>query len=293
MGKVLYRLPLKGKLYDNNDVDCIVDRDREDRNGLENYTFLADLKINDGVRFFSMKEVIFSSFVVGNHINTIGVFLLVFIHLMNSTIASSTLLVSSIGYIVIFAIVKVIKGRFDYSLLFRRQFIKSSLIVFLIILGFSTIFKTLTYDISLDSICLISLVLLFLNIVMNNYSSKVIGTNDIISLNAGIFAGVCLSSRLGDLLKVFSFINFTFIVFAFIPLTERSSSQPPTPFVMKCFSSFLLCISLSLLYKPIITALLVLLELLVIIIIPVIYYKMQSLKKVISGPWDEASPELW
>lgn len=269
MGKILYHPSLRGG-------DNVIDD-----------SFLSELKINDGVKYYALKEIIISSQCIAAHINTIVIFILLFIHLLNSTISSQILLACLTAFILTSSGVNIYKGNFDYFFLFKRQFIKSSLILFLIILGFSTIFKTLTYDISLDSIWLISLSLLFFNIVMNNYSTKNgIGSNDIFSLNAGLFSGVCLSSRLEDNLKVFSFIILSFVIFAYIPLIdERSSHQ----FFLKFIISFSLSFCLSFWYYPRFTAFFVILQIIITLIIPIIYYKMQSMKRVISGPWDEAS----
>jgi phosphatidylinositol glycan class C protein len=77
----------------------------------------------------------------------------------------------------------------------------SSSILSSLLLGISPILKTLTHDISKDSIWSMTAVMLLFNAAFHNYdhstnAAGIIEFPDSLSINAGVFAAVLLASRL-------------------------------------------------------------------------------------------------
>lgn len=100
---------------------------------------------------------------------------------------------------------------------------KSTLLLVTILMGLSPLLKTLTQDISEDTIWALTTILFFVNLVFHDYSQAVNNTTSrgSLSLNAAIFASVLLASRLNSNEAVFAVLLNSVVIFGLLPLFFR------------------------------------------------------------------------
>ncbi|KAJ2959240.1 hypothetical protein NQ176_g11131 [Zarea fungicola] len=104
----------------------------------------------------------------------------------------------------------------------RASTLKSTILIYLTLLGLSPILKSLTKSTSSDSIWAMSFWLLAINIFFFDYSGGV-GAKFPASLstNAALMASTVLASRLPDTTQVFSLTLFSIQVFGLFPVFRR------------------------------------------------------------------------
>ena len=112
----------------------------------------------------------------------------------------------------------------------------------------------------------------------------------VVSFNAGIFATVCLASRLSSLAQGFSLIVFSVIVFGVWPTLRRSISVYFEPYV-DLFTTFVLFFvtNYMLWYHSVtIATLSSLFFMFITFVCPALLIHLQPIKNNVYGPWDEA-----
>lgn len=123
-----------------------------------------------------------------------------------------------------------------------KQFAKSGLILIMTILTISPVLKTLTEDISSDSIWNMALLCFISNLSFSNYnlgSLRIGQGTSAIALNAAVFSTVILASRLPSNLHVFGLVSFAFNWFSLMPIFRRLLKvYPPDDLPIKFIDCF-------------------------------------------------------
>ncbi|XP_068247215.1 phosphatidylinositol N-acetylglucosaminyltransferase subunit C-like [Palaemon carinicauda] len=150
--------------------------------------------------------------------------------------------------------------------------------------------KSLTGSVATDTINACTTALLLLRIVHQDYGVSVAIVNPTVSHNLGVFASVCLASRLGKDQDVFALITVAVMLFALFPVFRRycrvilgkpidllltTSVITITAVGLYCYASHLLYLFVGALVTC-------------NVIIPSLYVYLQHHKQNIYGPWDEA-----
>jgi phosphatidylinositol N-acetylglucosaminyltransferase subunit C len=148
---------------------------------------------------------------------------------------------------------------------------------------FSPLLHTLTDSISTDTIFSNTFIILFFHLLLHDYGVDGFLVSQTVSLNCGIFASICLASRLSTTHHAFVLLVVSAEVFVLKPLLFEKVWKPwmllPIVAVTAC-----LLHSIS---QLILTVYLIIL-LFVNAVCPLIFQKLNNMKCTISGPWDEA-----
>jgi hypothetical protein len=154
--------------------------------------------------------------------------------------------------------------------------------------GLSPIIQTLTRSISDDTIYAMVSICLFTNFFLHDYSiSNGDYMSKCVSLNAAIFAAVCLASRLDDLNNVLGTIIIAVLMYGIIPPVRKKMAGSR---VMPLWTMLLLIGSIYISY---VSVLIVIVPLIIsavacLVIVPAFFVHLQKQKDNIYGPWDEA-----
>lgn len=153
--------------------------------------------------------------------------------------------------------------------------------------GFSPVLKTLTESVSTDTVYAMSAVMLLAHLVSFRYAQP--SPPGSLSLNAALFASVCLASRLPGALHTFTMLSCALLVFALWPcLLQKMREYAPTQFTGVCVG---VCIGGvgGLASQSTGGAVLLAMALgSVTLLCPLLLVRLQRHKDNIHGPWDEA-----
>lgn len=263
--------PWKKNLYENRDYE-------------DNYTdesFLKDLKKNYNLQQYTFLECFNGVTNVSQEISFVALFLAIFHYLYENTVQPQKILFNSfaltgIGYIVYIGA--------DFQKI--RNVIEDSKTVGVVLLFgyiFSPLLHTLTDSISTDTIFSNTFIILFFHLLLHDYGIDGFLVSRTVSLNCGIFASICLASRLSTAHHAFVLLVISAEVFVLKPLLFEKIWRPwmlmpivsLTIFFLYNISKLVLIVYLSVL-------------LFINIICPYIFQKLNHQKCTISGPWDEA-----
>lgn len=197
-------------------------------------SFLQEMEKNVNVRTLKYWDVVWESFPINIHGTAILFFVGIFIHLYNKLITPSILIVASFltlafGYFFwdfyldgLTASSQSTGRKSNDSV--RGRIFSSSIILAMVLLGLSPLLKTLTKDISSDSLWAMTTVMLVLNAAFHDYTSPLKTTAqfpDSLSINAAIFSCVLLASRLDSISEVFALMLIGLEIFALFPVFQR------------------------------------------------------------------------
>lgn len=155
--------------------------------------------------------------------------------------------------------------------------------------GLSPVLVTLTETVSTDTIYAMTTVMLLANLLFHDYGANAAMVSEALSLNAGIFASVCLASRLHTSWHAFAAVTFSLQIFGLFPAFRRklkavfpNSQMILTILLISISSVGLLTVSLggAILYTS--------LHIFITLICPAWLISLQPYKNNIYGPWDEA-----
>ncbi|XP_054731922.1 phosphatidylinositol N-acetylglucosaminyltransferase subunit C [Anastrepha obliqua] len=261
-------------LYENADYD-------------DNYTdpsFLKELRTNLNVRLFTFEEAVKGITRLNNQVSCVTLFLVIFYLLytgdvMPPNVLFVTGLSTSIGYI-------FYRGRklFDFQCILEDSKTLLSVLVFGYL--FAPLLHRLTNAISTDTIFSMTFFVLLLNLIFCDYGLSAAMVSKALSLNAAIFASICLASRLSTAFHAFALLVEAAVFFVLYPIF--TSLYWHWYFLVPIFG---LCCCL--LYNVSINILLfyVLFTGFINILCPYIFVAQQQYKHNIHGPWDEAIVE--
>lgn len=263
--------PWKKNLYENQEYE-------------DNYTdstFLKDLKKNYNLQDYKLFDCIKGITIVNQEISIVTLFLIIFYYLHENTIQPQKLLFSS------FAMTS-----FGYLFYIASDFSKvknviedSKTVIVVLIFGyvFSPLLHTLTDSISTDTIFSTTFIIFFFHLLLHDYGIDGFLVSKTISLNCGIFASICLASRLSTPLHAFVLLVISVEVFVLKPLLFEKIWRPEmlipilliTVYYLVEISQLILIVYLSILFF-------------INIVCPFIFQRLHNHKSIIQGPWDEA-----
>ncbi len=173
-------------------------------------------------------------------------------------------------------------------------------------LGLSPVLYKLTDRISTDTILTTSSLMLFSHLLFHNYSRTVGGgggggggggdrskySSNPLSLNAALFASVCLASRLDSSQDCFALLTISVAAFVLFPVFRaRIKGNWSVIMATACGSAFVVSalVYLSELFYATMSAVLIVF---ISLLAPYLFVRWQRHKDTIHGPWDEAVPNL-
>ncbi len=118
-----------------------------------------------------------------------------------------------------------------------------------------------------------------------------------LSLNASLFAAVCLASRLGSALEAFSLLAAAILAFVLCPLLRArivSTRATDVPWTLAATAA-VAAATLAAAAKAVshfFAAAAAAAHILVVLVAPSLFVRWQEHKDTINGPWDEAVPAL-
>ncbi|XP_072157965.1 phosphatidylinositol N-acetylglucosaminyltransferase subunit C [Bemisia tabaci] len=247
----------------------------------DNYTdktFLDELKKNLHVRSITFQEACLGAGLVIQEFCIIIFFILGFIYLYNEWIQPEALL----SYLSLATCC-------SYILFFSRQYsilkVFRTLLVFLLFSYLlAPILKTLTETISTDTIYALTVFMMSVHLIFFDYGVPATIVSSSLSLNAAIFASICLASRLPSPFHTFVLITLAVECFVLCPiLISKIGKSFLVIFILSVIAAFgLLTVSRTM------TFLFILVILFINFICPLAFVRLQRYKDNIYGPWDEA-----
>lgn len=153
--------------------------------------------------------------------------------------------------------------------------------------GFSPVLKTLTESVSTDTVYAMSAVMLLAHLVSFPYAQP--SPAGSLSLNAALFASVCLASRLPGVLHTFAMLSCALLVFALWPcLLQSLRENAPNQFTGLCVGVCIGGVGGLGSQSPGGAVLFALVLGSVTLLCPLLLVRLQRHKDNIQGPWDEA-----
>jgi len=163
--------------------------------------------------------------------------------------------------------------------------IKTTLFFLTVGFALSPVLYKLTDTISTDTIHTMSLGGLGVHTFTQNYGIQGPLVSKSLSLNSAIFSTVCLASRLPTHIMAFSLLCLAVFCFLLVPMW--SEVYVPNP--VKSLLSGLVSVCLLARVLPNYAVLAAIFMFLVQVFCPLLFFRLQSYKQTIHGPWDEAS----
>ena len=256
----------------------------ENREYEDNYTdesFLKDLKTNYNIQQYTFKQCFCGVTNVSQEISCVTLFLIIFCYLYENTVQPQKILFNSF----------VFTG-FGYMIYIGMDFQKISNVIedsktvgVVLLFGyiFSPLLYTLTDSISTDTIFSNTFVILLFHLLLHDYGIDGFLVSRTVSLNCGIFASICLASRLSTTNHAFVFLVISAEVFVLKPLLFEKVWRPWMLLPIVAITVYFLY-NIS---KLVLTVYVVILFF-VNVICPFIFQRLNEKKCTISGPWDEA-----
>lgn len=135
--------------------------------------------------------------------------------------------------------------------------------------------------------------MLLANIYAHNYGAEAAIVSDVLSLNSGLFAAVCLASRLEHYMTTFALVMTSVLLFALYPaLRRRMKHSCPTLFASLTVLLSLVSVKLVSDVSCKLALLTSFMYLCICVMSPMLLVWMQPLKRTLHGPWDEAELRL-
>ncbi|KAI9295718.1 GPI2-domain-containing protein [Neoconidiobolus thromboides FSU 785] len=269
----------------------------------DNYTdatFLNLLRKNVNVRRYTLSHLCFqASVTILLHLNKIILFVFTLLKIESDVWQPNLVLNFAFIFTIIAYFFWYLSMRKAHKETYIDPTVKSGLLIIVVIFGLSPLLKTLTSDVSVDSIWFLATLAFTINAIWHDYSSE--NCMDIvfpgtISINAAIFGSVLLASRnTNSTLKVASILSISIVTFALFPAAERHLRHF-SPKTCLCLSIILLSTTLYLIkewsnsYYWI--SFYCFVVILIILVFPAGMIYSLKYKNAISGPWDEAKPAI-
>ncbi|XP_054769873.2 phosphatidylinositol N-acetylglucosaminyltransferase subunit C-like [Lytechinus pictus] len=255
-------------------------------------SFLDELKKNLHTRTYEYWNVVHETGVVTQQLSSVCLFVVAHIFMLKERLSPSFLLcVGGLLTVCGYPVFRWLERPDDNAKVQRSVLddLRSSCIFLTFSFGMSPILKTLTDSISTDTIHAMTVFMLLGNLIFYDYGTTKVVASQHLSLNASIFAAVCLASRLPTTLHAFATVILAMQLFALWPtLRKRLKKEvPKTQPIMTWVSAGIAFIALySVRVVPAIAFGLA--HLFVTYLCPLWLIKLQPYKNNIHGPWDEA-----
>nr|XP_022325065.1 phosphatidylinositol N-acetylglucosaminyltransferase subunit C-like isoform X4 [Crassostrea virginica] len=271
----------------------------EHQNVPDNYvddSFLDEMKKNLYIRNYEYWSVVKASGEITQQISSMCLFIVSFIYmddkrLLPDTLVLITIAASGIGYTVSKLVDKFValKSSGDEN----QRTVFEDLKTFVMFTGFSyclsPVLVSLTETISTDTIYAMTTVMLLANLAFHNYGVQAAVVSEAFSLNAGIFASVCLASRLHSSWHAFATVLFSLQIFGLWPRLRHKIKEafPRMNVALTVVLGFLALLALFTV-SMVPAVMFILGHLFITFICPAWLISLQPLKNNIHGPWDEA-----
>lgn len=266
----------------------------------DNYTphqyFLDAIERNKNLHKYSLSECLVGSCQVALQIDFVLMFYLSYMAVQSKLVTSGGLLLAS-GAICVASYAFLwyaTKSRVGF-----KQNLKRVLIFVSFGLGLSPLLHRLTETIATDTIYTTSGAMLFLHLVVHNYEGDEDGgggDNGIsaLSLNAGLFASVCLASRLPTAFDGFALLSASVEAFALLPAVRKRLLRLSTSTNLwtTAILSFLIVTACHVVVSPLMAFGAAFAIFTITVLCPMLFLHWQSYKQTLHGPWDEAIPKF-
>ncbi|XP_061593083.1 phosphatidylinositol N-acetylglucosaminyltransferase subunit C [Cololabis saira] len=254
------------------------------------HRFLEELRRNEGVQQYHYWSVVKEAGFVGQQLSCVAIFITLWLYMEQGLLTPEVLLWTSLVCSLLgYGLHQVLTSQFEPSSEPRTHLadLQSAAIFLSFTFGFSPVLKTLTESVSTDTVYAMSAIMLLAHLVSFPYPQP--SPPGSLSLNAALFASVCLASRLPGTLHTFAMLSCALLVFALWPcLLQRMRENTPRQFTGVCV---VVCIGgvAGLGSQTLGGALLLSLALVsVTLLCPLLLVRLQRHKDNIHGPWDEA-----
>ncbi|KAK9519244.1 hypothetical protein VZT92_021985 [Zoarces viviparus] len=252
--------------------------------------FLEELRRNEGIRQYRYWAVVREAGFVGEQLSCVAIFITLWLYMEQSLLFPETLLWTSLvcallGYGLHRALPAPVESGCEPRT--RLADLQSAAIFLSFTFGFSPVLKTLTESVSTDTVYAMSAVMLLAHLVSFPYAQP--SPPGSFSLNAALFASVCLASRLPGALHTFAMLTCALLVFALWPcLLQRLRGSAPSQFAGVCVGVCVAGVAGLGSQWPGGAVLLALALGSVTLLCPLLLVRLQRHKDNIQGPWDEA-----
>ncbi|XP_026881798.1 phosphatidylinositol N-acetylglucosaminyltransferase subunit C [Electrophorus electricus] len=248
--------------------------------------FLEELRRNIRVRQYRYWAVVRETGLVAQQVSCVAVFITLWSCMDQGRLGPSVLLWAATGCALPgYGLYEMLGGKDRERP--RLADLQSAAVFLAFTFGFSPVLKTLTESVSTDTVYAMSAVMLLAHLLSFPYTQP--SPPGSLSLNAALFASVCLASRLPGALHTFAMLSWALLVFALWPcllhrLRERAEWSFPWAAGLVCAGGVG---GLGAVWPG--GALLLSLALLVLTLAcPLLLVCLQRHKDNIHGPWDEA-----
>lgn len=257
----------------------------ENRDYPDNYTdskFLEDMRKNLFIEKVTLKQAVEGSFRVVLRLCLCVLYAILFIYMHNKWVHTHTviylcIIIASVCYLLY---VCVEGGAF------LRHF---KIVLVYLVIGYilSPILHTLTDTVSTDTIYAWAVIMMVVHLMFFDYDVPAAFVSKSLSINAAIFASVCLVSRLSTPFDAFVLLTISVIIFVLSPQLFQVLLH--TKLFLILFFMTLLITIVSLFAVSLNLSLYFILFVLILSgYCPAMFVKWQMYKDNIYGPWDEA-----
>lgn len=258
----------------------------ENRGLPDNYTdqsFLEELRKNIKPSNVTTFQAISLGASVSVELSIVVLFVIVFMWLNNQWTTPKTIFISSsfftvIGYFLHTFQVSNLRDKLSKDL-------RTALIFFAFGYILSPTLKTLTEEISTDTIYAMTIFMFLVHLIFGKYGSPQISLSDSLSITSSIFGSLMLASRLTTYLHAFALLTVAVQCFVLLPflLSKTKDNIAISICLILITLYFLIQVSLTMFYVYVAATVLI------HFICPLWYIRWQKYKENIYGPWDEAA----
>ncbi|XP_059924026.1 phosphatidylinositol N-acetylglucosaminyltransferase subunit C [Gadus macrocephalus] len=252
--------------------------------------FLEELRRNEGIRQYRYWAVVKEAVLVGQQLSCVAIFITFWLYMEQGLLSPEVLLWTSLIVGVLgYGLHNALRPQLGTDREPRTHLadLQSAAIFLSFTFGFSPVLKTLTESVSTDTVYAMSALMLLAHLVSFPYAHP--SPTGSLSLNAALFASVCLASRLPGALHTFAMLSCALLMFALWPcLLQSIRDHAIGPSAWLCVAVCLGGVG-GLGSRWLGGAVLLALALVsVILLCPLLLVKLQRHKDNIQGPWDEA-----
>ncbi|XP_040895369.1 phosphatidylinositol N-acetylglucosaminyltransferase subunit C [Toxotes jaculatrix] len=252
--------------------------------------FLEELRRNEGLRQYRYWAVVKEAGFVGQQLSCVAIFITLWLYMEQGLLSPETLLSTSLVCALLgYGLHQALTSQVESGCEPRTHLadLQSATLFLSFTFGFSPVLKTLTESVSTDTVYAMSAVMLLAHLVSFPYTQP--SPPGSLSLNAALFASVCLASRLPGALHTFAMLSCALLVFALWPcLLQKLRENAPNQFTGVCVGMCIGGIG-GLGSQSLGGAVLLALALgSVTLLCPLLLLRLQRHKDNIHGPWDEA-----
>ncbi|XP_025112387.1 phosphatidylinositol N-acetylglucosaminyltransferase subunit C-like isoform X2 [Pomacea canaliculata] len=261
----------------------------EDQGVADNYvppSFLKELKKNLHTHHYDYWTLVVQSGILTQQISS-------FIYMEEKMLSPQTLMMGTSFATAILYMVNDILTEVEPDVKPQRSYfddLKTALMFAGINFVLSPLLVSLTETVSTDTIYTMTTIMLLANLAFHDYTAAPHTVPGALSLNAAIFASVCLASRLHTTWHAFATVTFSFKLFALWPVLRRRLqkhlSVAGQVAMTSVISAVTFCLMLSV--SNVGTVLYSLIFIFITFVCPVWLIMLQPYKNNIYGPWDEA-----